>query len=118
MNLLLANQSNFHARHRATLQGTWLTEYVTINFNNSTSMTAEFLDTEKSFDTTRHFGLSYNSATLQFSPLTIKHITSCRSIREFVEFVREMSAHKKITGSIYDSTVHDVITSYMHTITI
>ena len=67
-NLLLANQSGFHARHTATLQGTCLTDYVNINFSNSTFVTAEFIETEKASDTTRHLGFSYNSATQNVAP--------------------------------------------------
>jgi hypothetical protein len=50
--LLNASHFGFRAHHSTTLQGTWLMEHVTSNFNNNMSTTAVFLDTEKVFDTT------------------------------------------------------------------
>jgi len=46
------------ARHSTTLQCKRLTDHVTLNFNDSLSMAAVFLDIEKAFDTTWRPGSS------------------------------------------------------------
>jgi hypothetical protein len=55
-NLLNASQFVFHQCHSMTLQCTRLTDHITLNFDNSMWMAAEFLDIEKAFDTTWHPG--------------------------------------------------------------
>jgi hypothetical protein len=45
--LLDASQFGFHAHHNTALQCMRLTDYVALNFNNSMSMAAVFLDIEK-----------------------------------------------------------------------
>jgi hypothetical protein len=40
-----------------------LMDHVTLNFNNNMSMAAVFLDIEKAFDTTWHFGMLYKLST-------------------------------------------------------
>jgi hypothetical protein len=56
--LLNASQFGFRARHSTTLQCMRLTYHVILNFNNNISMAAVFLDIEKAFDTTWHFGFN------------------------------------------------------------
>jgi hypothetical protein len=54
--LLNASQFGFLARHSTTLQCMGLTDHVTLNFNN-VSTVAVFLDIEKAFDKAWHLGL-------------------------------------------------------------
>jgi hypothetical protein len=56
-----------------------LTDYVTLNFNNKMSTAAVFLDIEKAFDTTWHYGLLYKLPKLEFSAKLIKLLGSFRS---------------------------------------
>jgi hypothetical protein len=65
--LLNASQFGFRARHSTTLQLMRLTDHVTLNFNNTMSMAAVFLDIEKVFDTTWHSGLLYKLSKFEFS---------------------------------------------------
>jgi hypothetical protein len=58
--LLNASQFGFRARQSTSLQCMRLTNNVTLNFNNNKSTAAVFLDIEKTFDTTWHFGLLLN----------------------------------------------------------
>jgi hypothetical protein len=50
--LLKASQFKFRAHHNATLQCMRLTDYATLNLNNSMLTTVVFLDIETAFDTT------------------------------------------------------------------
>jgi hypothetical protein len=50
--LLNGRQFGFRACHGTTLQCMRVTDHVTVNFNNSMSTAAIFLDIEKAFDTT------------------------------------------------------------------
>jgi hypothetical protein len=52
----------------------WLEEHITRNFNNNMSMAAEFLDIEKAFDTTWHFGLLRKFSELEFLTSLLKLI--------------------------------------------
>jgi hypothetical protein len=71
-NSLNASQFDFHARHSTTLQCMRLTDHVSLNFNNSVSTAAVFLDIEKAFDTTWHSGLLYKLSEVQLSTRLIK----------------------------------------------
>jgi hypothetical protein len=88
--LLNAHQFGFRARHSTTIQCMRLTDHVTLNFNNKMSTAAVFLDIEKAFDTTWHYGLLYNKLSkLEFSANLIKVLVSFLSQRKFrvsVEF--------------------------------
>jgi hypothetical protein len=55
--LLNASQFGFRARHSTTIQCMRPTDHVTLNFNNKMSTDTVFMDIEKAFDTTWHFGL-------------------------------------------------------------
>jgi hypothetical protein len=63
--LFNAIQFVFRARHSTTLQCMRLADHVTLNFNNTMSTAAVFLDIEKSFDTTWHSGLLYKLSILE-----------------------------------------------------
>lgn len=54
------------SHHSTTVQCTMLTDHVTLNFSNSTSMATGFLDIEKPFDITCHTGLLYKLSKLEF----------------------------------------------------
>jgi hypothetical protein len=69
--LLNGSQFGFRARHSTTLQRVSLTDHVILNFNNSVSTAAVFLDIEKAFDTSRHIGLLHNLSELKFSILLL-----------------------------------------------
>jgi hypothetical protein len=66
--LLNASQFGFRARHSTTLQYMRLTDHVTLNFNSKTSTATVFLDIEKAFDTTWHYGLLYKYLNWNFRP--------------------------------------------------
>ena len=64
-----------------------------------------------------------NSAELIFIHISRERAFSIMYMLIFLQMIMRKGfvthiTQKKITGSIYDCTVHDVITSYMHTITI
>jgi hypothetical protein len=86
--LLNASQFGFRAHHSTTLQYTRITDHVTPNFNNNTSMAAVFLDIEKAFDTIRHSGLLHKLSELEFSKSLIKLISFFLSQRKFGVSVR------------------------------
>jgi hypothetical protein len=67
-NLLNPCQFGFRARHSTTFQCMRLTDHVILNFNNSMSTAAVFLDVEKAFDNTWLPGLLYNSPYYTFRP--------------------------------------------------
>jgi hypothetical protein len=78
-----------------------------ISFTKPT--TAVFLDNEKAFDTTWHFGLLYKLSTLQFSISIIKLIASFLSQRKFRVSVGEMSTTRDIQAGVphgYIETAH------------
>jgi hypothetical protein len=58
-NLLDASQLGFRGDHCKTFQCMMLEDHITLNFSNSTSIAAEFLDIEEGFDKTLHSGLQY-----------------------------------------------------------
>jgi hypothetical protein len=61
----------------------WLTDHVTLNFSNKMSTAAVFLDVEKAFDTTWHYGLLYKPSKLEFSTKLFKLLGSIFSQRKF-----------------------------------
>jgi hypothetical protein len=63
-NLLNANQFGFRARDTTTLECMRLADHVSLNFNNTISMSSAFLDIENPFDTTWHTGLLYKLAEM------------------------------------------------------
>jgi hypothetical protein len=70
-NLLNASQFDFRADHSTTLQCMGLADHVALNFNNNMSTADVFLDTEKAFETTWHYGLLYKLSELEFSTCLI-----------------------------------------------
>jgi retron-type reverse transcriptase len=65
------------------------------------SMAAVFLDIEKVFDTTRHFGLLYKLSALQFSVSLMKLIGSLLSQRKFrVSVEGEISTPRDIQAGV------------------
>jgi hypothetical protein len=74
---------------------------VTLNFNNSSSITVVFLDTEKAFDITWHSGLLYELSQLQFSASIIKLLVHSflRENSDF-QFEGEMSTSHEILGGV------------------
>jgi hypothetical protein len=72
--LLNQSQLGFRAGHSTTLQCMRLMDHVTLNFNNK--MSTVFLDIEKAFDTTWHYGLLYKLSKLEFSANLIKLLGS------------------------------------------
>jgi hypothetical protein len=80
-----------------------LTDHVTLNFNNNTSMStaAVFLDIEKAFDTAWHSGLLYKLSKLEFSTNLIKLISSFLSQRKFIVSVEgEMSTPREMRAGV------------------
>jgi hypothetical protein len=75
-----------------------LTDHVTLNFNNNMSTAAVFLDIEKAFDTTWHFGLLYKLSKLEFSTSLIRLIGSFLSKRKF-SFGRGRNVNAKVNAS-------------------
>jgi hypothetical protein len=104
--LLNASQFGFRARHSTTLQCMRLTDHVTLNFTNKMSTATVFLDIEKAFDTTWHFGLQYKISKLQFSTSLIKHISSFLSKRKFrVSVEGEMSTPRVMKVGVPQGSV-------------
>jgi hypothetical protein len=58
-------------------------DHVTLNFNNTMSTAAVFLDIEKAFDIIWHTGLLYILSKLEFAASLIKLISSFLSQRKF-----------------------------------
>jgi hypothetical protein len=84
----------------------WLTDHVTLNFNNKLSMTAVFLDIEKASDITWHFGLLYKLSNLEFSTNLIKLIASFLSQRKFsVSVEGEMSTPREMQAGVPQGSV-------------
>jgi hypothetical protein len=99
--LLNASQFGFRARHNTTLQCMRLTNHVNLNFNKNMYTAAVFLDIEKAFDTTWHFGSLYKLSALQFSTSLIKPIASFLSQRKFrVSEKGEMSTTRDIQAGV------------------
>jgi hypothetical protein len=82
-NLLNERHFAFRARYSTALQCMRLTDHMTLNFNNSVSTVAVFMDIEKAFDTSWHPGLLCELFKLHFSPSLIKLISSFLSNRKF-----------------------------------
>jgi hypothetical protein len=68
-----------------------LTDHVTLNFNNTMSTAAVFLDIEKAFDTAWHSDLPYKLSELDFSTRTC-----------LFELIASYLTSKKIKVSIED----------------
>jgi hypothetical protein len=64
-----------------------LADHITLNFNNNMSTAAAFLDIEKPFDKTCHFGLLHTWLELTFSTSLIKLIASFLTIRKFKVYI-------------------------------
>jgi hypothetical protein len=104
--LFNASQFGFRARHSTTLQLMWLTDHVTLNFNNNMSTAAVFLDIEKTFDTTWHSGLLYKMSKFEFSTRLIQLISSLLSERKFrVSIEGEMSTPREVQGGLPQGSV-------------
>jgi hypothetical protein len=95
-----------------------MTDHVTLNFNNSFSMAAVFLDFRKAFDTTRYPGLVYKLSKLHFSFSLIKLISSFLSNRKFRAMVednlpRPLKIHKQgcckvpLASTLYSMYIND-----------
>jgi hypothetical protein len=67
IDLLNESQFAFRTRHSSTLLYMRHTDQVSLNFNNSMSTAAVFMDIEETFHKIWHFGLLYKLSTLQFS---------------------------------------------------
>jgi hypothetical protein len=80
--LLNASQFGFRVDHNTKLQCMRLEDYIILNFNNNMPTAAVFLDIEKAFDTTWHFGLLYKLSELEFSTNPIKLIASLLTNRK------------------------------------
>jgi hypothetical protein len=104
-NLLNASQFGFRARHSTTLQCTRLADHVTLNFNNSLSIAAVFLDIEKAFDTTWHPDLLYKLLNYNFQP--IKLISSFLSVESEMSTPRYMQARVP-QGSVLSPTLYNM----------
>jgi hypothetical protein len=99
--LLNVSRLGFRASHSTTLQCIWLSDQVTLNFNNNISTAAVFLDIEKTFDTTWHVVLLYNLHPLQFSINLVKLIISFFSQRKFrVSVEHELSTPRDIQAGV------------------
>jgi hypothetical protein len=76
--LVNASQFGFRTRlthtHTHTLQCMRLTDHVTLNFNNTISTAAVFLDIERAFDATWHIGLLHKLSKLKFPISLVKLI--------------------------------------------
>jgi hypothetical protein len=78
-----------------------LADHVKLNFNNSISTAAVFLNIEKAFDTTWHSGLLYKLPELEFSTSLIKLISSFLIDRKFEVLVEgEFSTPRKIAARV------------------
>jgi hypothetical protein len=84
--LLNASQFDFRTHHSTTLQCMRLTDHVTLNFNSNMSTAAVFLEIEKAFDTTWHFGLLYKLS--EFSTGLIKPIAYFLTNKKIQSFGR------------------------------
>jgi hypothetical protein len=83
-----------------------LTDYFSLTFNNNMSTAAVFLDIEKAFDTTWHYGLLYKLSELQFSISLIKPIASFLTNRKFkVSVEGELSSPRKVAAGVPQSSV-------------
>jgi hypothetical protein len=90
-----------------------LADHVTLNFNNTTSTAAVFLDVEKAFDTTRHSGLLYIISELEFTTSLVKLIAFLTDRKSIVLVEGEISTPRNIAGgvpqgSIFAATLHNV----------
>jgi len=104
-NLLNASHFGFRVRHSATFQCMWLTDHVTLKFNNM-STAAVFLDIKRAFDTTWHPGLSYKLSKLYFSANLIKLVSSHLLNRKFrVTVEGELSTPRKIQAGVPQGSV-------------
>jgi hypothetical protein len=84
----------------------WLADHVTLNFNNEMSTAAVFLDIEKAFDTTRHTGLLYKLAKIEFSVNLIELISSFLSQRKFkVSVEGELSTPRFMEAGVPQGSV-------------
>jgi hypothetical protein len=111
---LNTSQFGFRARHSTTLQLMRLTDHVTLNFNNTMSTAAVFLDIEKALDTTLHSGLLYKMSKFEFSTRLIQLISSFLSEIKFrVSVEGEMSTPRKMQagvpqGSVLSPTLYNI----------
>jgi hypothetical protein len=64
--LISESKFSFRARHSKTLHCMWLTDRVTLSFNNNMYTAAVSLDIERAFDTTWHPGLLYKLSVTFF----------------------------------------------------
>jgi hypothetical protein len=104
--LLSATQFGFRTRHGSSLQRMRLTDHVTLNFNNKMSTAAVFLDIEKAFDTTWHYGLLYKISKLEFSANLIKLLGSFQSQRKFrVSVEGEISTPRVMQAGVPQGSV-------------
>jgi hypothetical protein len=93
------------------------TNHMTVNFNNTMSTAAVFLDIEKASVTTWYLGLLYNLSELELSINLIKFITSFLSQRKIrVSVENEMYTPRDIQagvpqGSVLSPTLYSICIS-------
>jgi hypothetical protein len=97
-NLLNASQFGFSASRHFNV---WLTDHVTLSFNNNTSTAAVFLDIEKAIDTIWHPGLLHKLSELQFLESLLKLIAFFLHDRKFkVSLEDKFSSPRKVAAGV------------------